>query len=320
MLAWLKSKMSKSIVSQLEELIRREAEIAPAESNILYIEYDGSCEGRVSICVFGCSHPGNFDPEDPDDRRVLSDWNWESTVYDLPSTSDAIDAAFEEIRNRNHKWASARQIFFAEHDADVRPMFNQRRVRSNNNFYELHQASKATEVSSYRVGNVNEEPLLDHLKLVQDLDQCDYALTLESHSKRTDLLQFYRGWMICTAAVVELVGNFTEFVQVFNARVYHDEDETEPVTGYHIVNLYEKVDCIAEAYLLPPKWEDAPTTFDRSAGYRLDPTAVENRDIFRLNHEHYRLIVSQKFRDRWDELELTGASWLKRRTETGQET
>ncbi len=307
--------MPESITSTLEDWVRTQATEAPSDLRILYIEYNGAPRG-ISIFMFGYANLHDFDCENPNDLEKLCEWSWESPHFEIPLTYDSIEAAFEKIRKRNHKWASERRIYFARHDSDdIRPLFSLRQPRSRCFFYELHQASKGNDICSYRVGDVDEEPLLDHNQLIQDLDRCDYALILQRRPKLTDLLHFYRGWMVCSKRVVELVSKFTNSLQVFDAHLFRDEAETEPVSGYYVLNVYEKVDCIAEPYLLPPKWDNSPTTFDPSKGYKLVPATVASKDIFRLNHEYFRLLVSQCFRDQWDELELTGASWLKRQTE-----
>ncbi len=282
---------------------------------ILYIEYNGAPE-VISIFMFGYADLRDFDCENPNDLEKLCEWSWESPQLVIDSTDDTIDSAFEKIRKRNHKWASERRIFFSRHDSDdVRPLFSLRQPGSQRFFYELNQASRGNEIRSYRVGQVDEKPLLDHDQLVQDLDHCDYALILQHRPKLTDLLHFYRGWMVCSKRVVDLVSKFTNSFQVFDAHLFRDKAELEPVSGYHVLNLYEKVDCIAEPYLLPPRRGNAPTTFNPAKGYKLVPSTVASKDIFRLNHEYFRLLVSQQFRDQWDEQELTGASWLKRQTD-----
>lgn len=310
--------MTQSIVTKLEDWIRTQANEAPSDLRVLYIEYNGA-PGAISIFMFGYAELYDFDCESPDNLEKLCEWNWESSQLLIDSNDNAIDDAFEKIRKRNHHWAKERCIFFSQHDTDVvRPLFSLQQTGSQCSFYELHQASRGNDISSYRVGEVNEDPLLNHDQLVQDLDLCDYALILQRRPKLTDLLHFYRGWMVCSSRVVELVSRFTSNLQVFDARLFRDETELEPVSGYHILNIFEKVDCIAEPYLLPPPWDDAPTTFNPAKGYKLIPSAVAAKDIFRLNHEYFRLLVSQQFRDQWDELALTGASWLKRQTEAEQ--
>lgn len=310
--------MPQLIASRLEDWIRTQVAEAPSDLRVLYIEYN-EAPGGISIFMFGYTDLCDFDCEKPDNLEKLCDWNWESSQFLIASTDEMIDAAFEKIRKRNHQWASARRVYFAQHDSDdVRPLFSLRQPRSRRFFYELHQASRGNAISSYRVGVVDERSLLNHDQLVQDLNCCDFALILQRRPKLTDLLHFYRGWMVCSKRVVELVSKFTHSYQVFDARLFRDEAELEPVSGYYVLNLYEKVDCIAEQYILPPRWDNSPTTFNPAKGYKLVPSAIASKDIFRLNHEYFRLLVSQQFRDQWDELELTGASWLKREIEAEQ--
>lgn len=307
--------MPQLIDSRLEDWIKTQVTEASSNLCVLYIEYNGA-PGGISVFMFGYADLRDFDCENPNDLEKLCEWSWESPQFMVSSTEETINAAFEKIRRRNHKWASERRVYFARHDSDdVRPLFSLRQPRSRCFFYELHQASRGNDISSYRVGVVDEVPLLNHVQLVQDLDICDYALILQSRPKLTDLLHFYRGWMVCSKRVVELVSKFTNSFQVFDARLFRDEAELDPVSGYYVLNVYEKVDCIAEPYLLPPKWDNSPTTFNPAKGYKLVQSTVASKDIFRLNHEYFRLLVSQQFRDQWDELELTGASWLKRQTE-----
>jgi len=274
--------MSNSIVRTLEEWIQKQSSEAPSDSGILYIEYN-TAPGGSSIFMFGYGELLDFDCENPNDLGKLCDWNWESSQLLIPSSDDTINAAFESIRKRNHAWASERRIYFAQHDSDdVRPLYACRPAGSQRFFFELHQASRGNDISSYRAGEVDEAPLVDHNQLVQDLDHCDYALILQRRPKLTDLLHFYRGWMVCSDRVVDLVCRHTSSFQVFDARLFRDKKETEPVSGYHVLNLHEKVDCIAEPYLLPPRWDGEPTTFNQSKGYKLAPSAVAAKDIFRL--------------------------------------
>jgi hypothetical protein len=207
---------------------------------ILYIEYN-SAPGAISIFMFGYADLHDFDCENPNDLEKLCEWSWESPQLVIDSTEDTIDAAFEKIRKRNQKWALERRIYFARHDSDdVRPLFSLRKPRSQRFFYELHQASRGNDICSYRAGEVDESSLLDHVPLVQDLDHCDYALILQRRPKLTDLLHFYRGWMVCSKRAVELVSKFTNSFQVFDARLFRDEAEMEPVSGYYVLNIYEK--------------------------------------------------------------------------------
>jgi hypothetical protein len=79
-----------------------------------------------------------------------------------------------------------------------------------------------------------------------------------------------------------------------------------------VVMLYEKLDCIAKRYQTPPPWDGAPPSFDATRGYKLIPSVVAGHDVFRLNYEYHRLLVSQNMRERFDQMKVTGIQYLKR--------
>ena len=82
--------------------------------------------------------------------------------------------------------------------------------------------------------------------------------------------------------------------------------------GYCVVNLYEKLDCLPPADVLPPPYKGARPTFDPLRGYRIRRGVVGDKAVFRLNYEYFRLVVSQAFRDRIEAAGLTGVEWLRR--------
>lgn len=305
--------MMKTVEKWLEGVLST----APDQLNLFYVEWNETDRPeRMCLIAFGFRFDGTFDPDDPDHMEVLSEPAWESSPIFVDGSETAVSDLMEKVRSRNIPLLRNRNCFGGYHDADVFPLFRSAKKRSSEIVYfEMHAHCLSNCIHETRLDNVDMTPFHENEPTKQDLDRCDYALILQNRARRMDLL-FFNQMMICSTRLVALIREYTERCQIFDARLFKDKSERQRVDGYHVVNLYEKLDCITPEDLLPPPWEGSPTTFNPSKGYRLIGSVVQAKHIFRLNHEHYRLVVSQAFRDHFESQGMTGASWLKRRVLT----
>src|SRR5262249_22814920 len=139
------------------------------------------------------------------------------------------------------------------------------------------------------------------------------VLRLQDRAKLLDFLHFYRGWLVCSQRVADLFRAATTKVQVFPAPLVRpDGAGGTPVPEDFVVHLFEKLDCLPPADVLPPPYKGHPPTFDHIRGYRVRRSIVGDREVFRINYEYFRLVVSQAFRDRLEAIGATGMSWLRR--------
>jgi hypothetical protein len=175
-------------------------------------------------------------------------------------------------------------------------------------FYELFVSAGANEIEDYESGTFNEEPLLEGDRLPGKLGK-DVKLLLRKRPRLLDFLYFYRGWLVCSERAMKLLREATKKVQVFPAPLW---DQDQKLTGYYVVNLYEKLDCLRDEDVRPPDYKGGPKSFDPSQGYRVKLSVVKDRQVFRINYEQFRLLVSQEFRDKLEKEKITGLQWLRR--------
>ena len=123
-------------------------------------------------------------------------------------------------------------------------------------------------------------------------------------------------YFVCSDRMRELIESATNQCQVFPINSYRSKkvDETKPIPGYYVVNLYEQLSCLDPTTVLAPPYEGFLPTFNPTRDYRIVRAKVERRDIFRIAYEHRRLVVSHAFRMRSERLGITGVEWLRRET------
>ena len=273
-----------------------------------------------------------FDPENQEHLDALSDWSWETeepcalelTDYDDEGVREMFARAVQRSRRLTSLLEARRtQFAYGRHEGPVYVLPTSQRVPSRRKkefYYELNEAYGSNVVDfrdeDYDSNNCGE--LFDkHTPLPPDWPSSDLCFYLTSKRPRLmDFLRICRGndILICSERVCEVFKEATRSIQTFPVPVArsHGPKAGERISGYFVVVLYEKLDCIAERYRTPPPRDGAPLYFDPARGYKLIPSVVAGHDVFRLNYEYYRLLVSQRIRDTFDEMKVTGVEYLKR--------
>lgn len=306
----------------------------PSRINVLSLEWnegwpsvaDHEAGKPMSIIVslFGCRHPrpAEFDPERPADLDRLADPPWTADAScALPLKAfgnvDLVDY-FRRLLPRAKELVpllAGRPLAYGGHEGAMRvypPVRRAAKKAAGESFYELHVRGASNFIESCDLGGFDETPLMKKDR-VPARSLKGVVLRLQTRPKPLDFLHFYRGWLVCSRRAADLFRAATRKVQVFPAPLVRlDGSGWTPVKGYFVVNLYEKVDCLPPADVLPPPYKGAPPTFDHLRGYRVRRSVVRDKPVFRLNYEYYRLVVSQAFRDRLEAAGMTGLDWLRR--------
>jgi hypothetical protein len=316
--------------------LRRALADVPARINLLSLEWN---EGWASVAdhdagkpkamvlsLFGCRHPrpDRFDPERPADLDRLADPPW-GADDSLPLTL----AGFRDIDLSDYfrkllpaakelkPVLAGRPLAYGGHEGSVQVYPPLKAAPAGKKaagefFYELDAKGASNFIESSDLNGFDETPLLEHDK-VPARSLKGVVLRLQERAKLLDFLYFYRGWLVCSRRMADLFRAATRKVQVFPAPLVRpDGSGWKPVTGYFVVNVYEKLDCLPPADVLPPPYKGARPRFDPIRGYRVRRNVVGDRPVFRINYEYHRLVVSQAFRDRLEAIGATGVSWLRR--------
>lgn len=316
---------------ELASWLRQALTEAPSEVSLLYVEWNegwinGNSQGNAPLSMLftlaGYTWPEkeNFDPEDPGHLEILAEEpNFEVQACAIPKESleeDEIYEFFEKAAKspKLKQLLGGRTLAYGEHEGTVRVLYPRpslNRLAPQRYFYELHVRSLKNDIESYyKAETFNERPLLDH-DYISTWEEGQIKLFLQRRAKLLDFLYFYRGWLVCSKRAVQLFQGATEKVQVFSAPLF-DGPDGKQVDGYFIVNLYEKLNCLYEKDVLPPITPGGRRTFDPAKGYTINLSSVEERAVFRINYEYYRLLVSQEFRDKLEHERITGLEWLRR--------
>jgi len=314
----------------LTELIKN----LPASIGLIYVEWNGCCdatgsEGWIEFFTTGYERTRltDFDPEDPEHLGELSRWDWEnSSSCVIPKVEIAVEDINDFILNsalRDSELAAICatrevQVAYGQHDSETFCLPSTSKMRSASQkgskrfCYELHDRLLANSIVRYDLGSFDETPLLNSCRVEQPWPADEISFFLEENARPTDLLCSNR-WMICSKRLTKLFLDSTGAVQTFSAPVYLQlSSGKELLRDYFVVNLYEKLDCIPDEYLKPSAYAAGGKTFDCGKGYKLHWPAIAGKDVFRLNCEYFRLLVSQKLRDEFDKQNITGVTWLKR--------
>ena len=260
-----------------------------------------------------------FDPEDPDHLDELSEPAWEceeccalpTVVFDNVDPYDFFQGVLKNSKSLQPLLEKI-QLAYGEHESDLK-LHRTKRTKAEGksggpNFYELNVSGGANSIDKYELGGFKEKPLLDHDRVTVKPGK-GMKLFLQKRPRLKDFLHFYRGWIVCSERAMKLFREATDKIQVFPAPLY---DQNRKVEGYYVVNLYEKLDCLRDEDVRPPDYKGGPKSFDPGEGYRLKLSVVKDRQVFRINYEHFRLLVSQEFRDKLEKAKITGLEWLRR--------
>jgi hypothetical protein len=315
----------------------------PSKVTLLYVEWnDGPGKKKGSkdtiFALFGYKgiDPASFNPEDPDNLDILSRPDWEPGPFcSIPKQRFDNAHPYKVLgkllpaAKELHPFLSNRLLTYAEHDSDDVKVFSlvKRKKPKGEYYYELHVnqgANSIEDCEGFGLGGepwgetegarpsrplFNVEPLLDH-DPVRNWPTREIKLFLSQRPKLLDFL-WYHIHFVCSERVANMFRSLTDKIQVFPAPLFKFDRKTG-VKGYFVANLYEKLNCIPDEYVLPPAWKNGPMTFDPARGYKIKKSAVLGKHIFRLNYEYFRLVVSQEFRDRFDKKKITGVTWLRR--------
>lgn len=313
---------------KLSRWIEHHLRNAPPEVRIFYVEWNDGWEDyrlaekgepkRKLFSMFGCTgiDPADFDPEDPEMEELLANSNWEPEDC-CPLPSDVFEneepREFFEETIENAKGIlpglSDRVLAYAMHDGGVKafPRVRKKNWENKRFYYTLHPAGEKNHIDSYEIGDFDEEPLLEHSP-VPTWPDSGIRLVLGERPKLFDFLRFYRGWLVCSERVANMLRSATDKIQVFPAPLFRKEETgLQKVEGYFVVVLYEKLDCITEEDVLPPAWEGRQKKL--SPGARIKESIVAGRHVFRLNCMYYPLLVSQEFRNQFEREKVTGVQW-----------
>jgi hypothetical protein len=320
-----RSNAIKKVSVWLQERLAR----LPPRWNLVYVEWNSGWKSvadyrakkplQMLFTMFGFawSEAERFNPEVPDHLERLADPEWEGAslaepISDLDDTD--IYELFEGVLPSSaelRRILSERDLAYGEHEGQVKLCNRARAVKKTSAtkpYYELHVKGGGNSIDKYETGDFDEDTLLDHDKIAS-WPKAGIKLHLRNGGKLHDFVHFYRGWLICNLRTAELFKAATKKVQIFPVPLV---SKGNPVAGYFVVNLYEKLNCLSGDDILPPAYEGGPQTFNPEKGYRIKMSAVGEKQVFRINYEHFRLLVSQEFRDQLDEAKITGVQWLRR--------
>lgn len=112
----------------------------------------------------------------------------------------------------------------------------------------------------------------------------------------------------------DVIQEATDHCQVFSIRLCRSKKviPEKLIPNYFVVHLHEKLQCLHPDDVLAEPDEEFLPTFDPVKGYRILRSKVGKRNIFRIGYEYQRLLVSQSFGDKCDNLGITGVEWLRR--------
>lgn len=329
-----------TIENELADWLDRQVSYLPKAVKMIYLEYVAS-NARFTCVLFGYTSDelAQFDPEDTVHLDSLSTWQWESDMFEFLMKGDGSGPAsqvYDPLEMVEKAISASKEVpKLAEQDNvmviyglhEGSPKLFRQRARPDEkrldqeagkiHYYELHfDYSGSHRIDGYDLQGIDERQLLLSNKI--DPYPIDYSilLDLQEGTKLKDLLWFYRGWLVCSQKLVDIFKKYTSNLQVFPCVLRkHLDGELELVEGYHVVNLYEKIDCIDAKWLLVSSPRTGEVTFDPGKGYKVLREKVVGKDIFRINVRDSRLLVSQRFRDEIESRKISGISWLKREAE-----
>lgn len=273
-----------------------------------------------SLAGFQRGDAERFDPENPEHLDELSEPAWEvSQSCDLPQSAftelDPSTLVKRVLTNTKETLSSLARIDLAygEHEGDLKVFSSGRKTSAAKAqrspvFFELSVMSGGNSIEKMELGDYDDKQLRDCDRVSGNPGQ-EVQLFLKKKPRLLDFLFSPGGWLVCSQRAMELFRSATKEIQVFPANVWNQKEQ---VDGYYIVNLYEKLDCLPDEDVLPPRYKGGPKSFDSGRGYRLKLSEVKDRQVFRINYRHFELVVSQEFRDRFEEAKITGPSWLRR--------
>ncbi|WP_425615400.1 DUF1629 domain-containing protein [Anatilimnocola sp. NA78] len=331
------AKKSDSAAEQLATWLKKHLAKVPPKINLLGIEWNDltftekhrrAGQGpMVRFSVMGFQHDPSepFDPVDENHLDELSEPAWEplddchlpksivdefdpyKLVGDLLNAKPAIHPALAKL-----------PVAYGEHEGDVkvyRPRVKKVGAKKEPTeapifFYELHVEGRGNFIGTYELGDFDESAIVDHVRMPGRLGK-DVKLMMSSRPGKHDFLHFYRGWIVCSERAKKLFQSYTKKVQVFPAPLWYKD---APVPGYYVVNLYEKLNCLRDEDVIPADDPNEPGDFHPGRGYQIRRSVVKDKGVFRINYEHFRLVVSQAFRDEVDQQKITGLGWLKRKS------
>lgn len=324
----------RTIESKFAEWVDEKIVDLPKEINLIYFEYNTDKLGfacGIFGYVFG---DAKFDPEVDAHLDILSDWQWESGLFrvSLEKSNFGNDELFDEIEMIENVLCKStmmleriRQdnltIIYGLHDASPKLLSHGAKKRKRqvgeakkHYYYELgFDYSGSHFIEKYVLHGIDENALFSGNEIVPYPRDYSIQVWLQEKGKPKDLLQFYRGWLVCSKRLVDLFKGYTSKIQTFSVIVRRPvSGKEELIEGYYAVNLFDKINCIENKWL---KHLPRYTTFDPSKGYKVLYDKVKETDVFRINVYDYRLLVSQHLREEFDTRKITGVSWLKREVE-----
>ncbi len=299
----------------------------PRDVRLIYVEWNDGCRGSERVLWFNAFGYvlGDFDPEDTASLSDLSEWNWEAAEScpaspELTSNDEALRRSFEELFAADPSILDpfvkrGGRIAFGRHESSIAVFPRLDRPQSSRCFYELHVASQSNHVETSGFDEFDARELtrvIEKRKFERPIPP-DATFHLQPGGKERDVLRAVR-YFVCSNRMRELIEAATDQCQVFPINLYRSKraDESKPIPGYYVVNLYEQLSCLDPATVLPPPYDGWLPTFDPPRGYRIVKAQVGNREIFRIAYEHRRLVVSQAFRTKCERVGITGVEWLRR--------
>lgn len=300
---------------------------APREVRLIYFEWNEGRRGSEPVLwlhAFGYVN-GGFDPEDASSLEGLSEWDWEAPepCAAPPNLADDDTALCRSLKklfaadrsNLDSFLQRGGQIAFGRHESSVAVFPQPEKPPASGCYYELHVASQSNHVETSGFDTFESTELMrviEHKKFERPLPP-EAAFHLQARGKERDVLRDVR-YFVCSDRMRALIESATDQCQVFPIHLYRSKkvDESKRIPGYFVVNFYEQLSCLDPASVLPPPDAGWLPTFDASRGYRIVQAQAGKRDIFRIAYEHRRLVVSQAFRTKCDQLGMTGVEWLRR--------
>ena len=312
----------KHLVAWLQSVVAA----APRDVRLVYIEWNDGLRGSKKVAWFNAFGytMSDFDPEDTSSLSALSEWDWDAescaTAPAVASDDEALRQSLVDLFAKNHTILDplikrGGQIGFGRHESSVAvfPPLERRRVSTC--YHELHVAYQSNSVEALGFDEFDEKALdqvIEYRRFEHPFPE-GATFHLQPRGKERDLLSACR-YFVCSDRMRRLIESVTDKCQVFPINLYRSKkaDESKRIPGYYVVNIYEQLSCLDPKTVLPPPYKGWLPTFYPPRGYRIVKAKVGKRDIFRIAYEHRRLVVSDAFRQKCEQIGITGVEWLRR--------
>lgn len=312
----------KNLVAWLQSVVAA----APRDMRLIYIEWNDGLRASKKVAWFNAFGytMGDFDPEDTSSLSALSEWDWEAescaTAPKVAKDDEALRQSLEELFASEQSILASLikrggRIGFGRHEGSVTVFPRLKRPQASTCYHELHVAYQSNSVEASGFDEFDEKALdqvIEYRKFEYPFPT-GATFHLQPRGKERDLLSDAR-YFVCSDRMRKLIESATKKCQVFPINLYRSKkpDETKRIPGYYVVNIYEQLSCLDPRTVLPPPYKGWLPTFDPPRGYRIVRAKVGKRDIFRVAYEHRRLVVSDAFRKKCEQIGITGVEWLRR--------